>query len=293
MTVTVTVVIVAAVAALVVFGMSAVHALPELAAPERAVAREIERHPRLRRFLRQRLDRRRAGGLLLTVSLLVLFATALIVGLLLDLIDRSSALASLDRDVAEWGVTNADSVTVDVLRLVTHLGGTPVVIAAALATAIVDYLRNHRAEVFVFLATVVIGEKLILNGLKLIVDRDRPDLLQLVSHAGSSFPSGHTAAAAAVWPAVALVLSRGRPRQVRAALAAGAVLISIAVAASRAMLGVHWLSDVIAGLAVGLGWFLLCAVMFGGRAQRLGDPVSADPTGTTAEPESAAAHADR
>jgi undecaprenyl-diphosphatase len=57
------------------------------------------------------------------------------------------------------------------------------------------------------------------------------------------------------------------------------VLIAISVAASRALLGVHWLTDVVAGLAIGAGWFTLVAIIFGGRAQRLGDPVSDQPQG--------------
>jgi membrane-associated phospholipid phosphatase len=38
------------------------------------------------------------------------------------------------------------------------------------------------------------------------------------------------------------------------------------------LLGVHWLTDVVAGLVVGWGWFLLSALVFGGRFQRLGEP---------------------
>ena len=56
-------------------------------------------------------------------------------------------------------------------------------------------------------------------------------------------------------------------------LAGGAALVAIVVATSRALLGVHWVSDVVAGLALGWTWFLLVAVVFGGRTQRLGDPV--------------------
>ena len=44
-----------------------------------------------------------------------------------------------------------------------------------------------------------------------------------------------------------------------------AVALAVAVAASRVLLDLHWLSDVIGGLALGWGWFALCAVAFGGR----------------------------
>jgi membrane-associated phospholipid phosphatase len=50
------------------------------------------------------------------------------------------------------------------------------------------------------------------------------------------------------------------------------VVIAGLVAASRALLGVHWLTDVVAGLVVGWTWFLLVAVIFGGRLQRFGEP---------------------
>ena len=45
------------------------------------------------------------------------------------------------------------------------------------------------------------------------------------------------------------------------------------VACSRVLLDLHWLSDVIAGLALGWGWFAVCAVAFGGTILRFGAPV--------------------
>ena len=49
--------------------------------------------------------------------------------------------------------------------------------------------------------------------------------------------------------------------------------IAVAVACSRVLLGVHWMSDVIAGLAFGWAWFGICAIAFGGRFLVLGAPV--------------------
>jgi membrane-associated phospholipid phosphatase len=42
------------------------------------------------------------------------------------------------------------------------------------------------------------------------------------------------------------------------------------VAGTRVLLDVHWLSDVIAGLALGSAWFSICAIAFGGRLLRFG-----------------------
>jgi undecaprenyl-diphosphatase len=275
-------------AALIAFFISAATGIDadpvDPSAPERAVRRSISRHPRVARFLRARMDRKTAGGFLLTASFLVLFAVAIVVGLLLDAINAHSWLASADKSVAEWGYNNGRSETIDVLKWVTQLGSTLVITAVLLITAIADYIRRHRGEVFAFVAAVGIGELILNNVLKLIVSRERPAVLHLVVAHGYSFPSGHTCAAAAGWSAIALVLGRDRPKAVRAVLAGMAALVAISVAASRALLGVHWLSDVIGGLAVGWGWFMIVAIIFGGRAQRLGDPVTTTAAGVTASP---------
>ena len=59
-------------------------------------------------------------------------------------------------------------------------------------------------------------------------------------------------------------------RRVWPALAGVAVGIAVAVAVSRVLLDVHWLTDVLAGLALGWAWFAVCAIAFGGRILRFG-----------------------
>jgi undecaprenyl-diphosphatase len=156
--------------------------------------------------------------------------------------------------------------------MVTKLGATVTVMAVAAVVGVVAGIRKRDPNPLLFLGVVVIGQWAINNGIKLLVRRNRPLVPHLVSAHGTSFPSGHSAAAAATYAAVALVIGRNLPRLARAALAAGATLITIGVATSRALLGVHWLTDVIAGVAVGWGWFTLVAVAFGGRRMRFGRP---------------------
>jgi undecaprenyl-diphosphatase len=266
-------------AALIAFAISASRRIQvdpvDPAVQERAVRRSIFRHPKVERFLRARMDRKTAGGFLLTVSLLILFAVALILGFLLDAINTHSGLATADKSVAKWGSEHGRSETIDLLKWLTQLGSTTVISAALILTAIIDYLRRRSKEVFLFVAAIGLGQLALANVLKVIVRRDRPpDLQHLVVVHGYSFPSGHATAAASVWLAIALVFGRDRSRLTRALLAGAAALIAISVATSRALLGVHWLTDVIAGLALGWGWFMIVAIIFGGRAQRLGDPVA-------------------
>jgi membrane-associated phospholipid phosphatase len=50
------------------------------------------------------------------------------------------------------------------------------------------------------------------------------------------------------------------------------------------LLGVHFFSDALAGLAIGLSWFGLCAVAFGGRLLSFGAPARVDAAPTTRPP---------
>jgi undecaprenyl-diphosphatase len=265
-------------AAVLAFGLSASRRIQidpvDPSVEAQAVKRSLWRHPRFARFLRERMNRKTAGGFLLTASIVVLFAVAIVVGLLLDMIDNHNGLAAADRSVASWGSRNGSTATAAAMKWITQLGSTVVVTASLLIAGCVDYFRRRSREVFAFLAAVGLGQLVLSNVLKVVVGRDRPDVLHLVVANGYSFPSGHTVAAASAWSAIALVLGRDRSRRTQALLAAGAALIAVSVAASRALLGVHWLTDVVAGLAIGWGWFTIVAIIFGGRAQRLGDPVA-------------------
>jgi undecaprenyl-diphosphatase len=67
-----------------------------------------------------------------------------------------------------------------------------------------------------------------------------------------------------------LLIGRRQARPRRAALIGLAAGIAVGVAASRVLLDVHWLTDVIAGLALGWAWFAVCSIAFGGRILRFG-----------------------
>jgi membrane-associated phospholipid phosphatase len=184
-----------------------------------------------------------------------------------------TGLARYDDWLARFGAEHATSASTTLLRDVSLLGGTAGIVLAALAVAVVEWRRARSTALVGFLVLTVAGQFALANAVKAVVERARPDIDRLTGFAGTSFPSGHATAAAACYMAFALLLGRQRPVKVKAALAAGAAAIAAGVASTRVLLGVHWFTDVLAGLLLGWGWFALCSIAFGGRLLRFGAPV--------------------
>jgi membrane-associated phospholipid phosphatase len=242
---------------------------PTEAATE-AVGRTLAHHSRLRRLLVGRLDPEVATGLALTLALGLIVLGGLVLSVLAYLVRSSDRLVEADESVAKWGFDHASDLS-DGLHVVTTFGETWFVIVAAIALVASEGIRRRPLRwVAAYLAVVIVGQNILTRTIKELADRVRPDLNPIAETLGPSFPSGHSATAAAFYAAAALVLGRGQPRRTRALLAGGAVAITVAVAGSRVLLDVHWLSDVIAGVALGWAWFAACSVAFGGRILRFG-----------------------
>jgi membrane-associated phospholipid phosphatase len=239
--------------------------------PAEHAAEELFR-ARAARFLRRRLDPEAATGLALTVALVLILAAAAGSGLVADMVTSRTGLYRWDASAAAWGAEHATPTSTWVLGMVTWLGATVTVLSVTVALGVLEWVERRRLAVLAFMLMVVVGQNLIANLVKVLVDRERPPVPHLAASSGFSFPSGHTAAAAATWAAVALVLGRGRPLRVKALLGVGAALLTVVVAASRVLLGVHWLTDVIGGAALGFGWFVVCSVAFGGALLHFGAP---------------------
>jgi membrane-associated phospholipid phosphatase len=240
--------------------------------PTGVVEEAVEESSALRRWVRARRDPEVLTGLALTVALALVIGGGLLLALLAALVRSNDALLDADSGIARYGHAHASHLTTRGLELVTQLGEARTVLVLGVVLAVVETLRTRTAAVIGFLLVVTLGDSLVTNGVKELVNRARPTLNPIAQTLGPSFPSGHSSTAAAFYAAAALLLARGRSRRVRIALAGTAVGIAVAVAASRVLLDVHWTSDVIAGLALGFGWFALCAIAFGGRLLRFGAP---------------------
>ncbi len=248
------------------------------------VKSETRRHRRVFAYVNSRVSPESATSVALAVTVFFLVIGAAAVGILVLMIHSNSGIARWDRSASLFAAHHASPSSDRWLKIFTQFGGALVMVPLAVLVAVIETIRHRTRIVAIFLTLVVGGQFLVANSIKFLVDRARPAFDQLTGFSGSSFPSGHAVATAASLAAFALVMGRGRTLRTRAVYAGLAVGLATGVSCTRVMLGVHWLSDVLGGLAIGWTWFAMCSVSFGGRRLHLGAPVTvAEATASTPE----------
>ncbi|HEX6516480.1 MAG TPA: phosphatase PAP2 family protein, partial [Nocardioidaceae bacterium] len=209
--------------------------------------------PRQVVWLGRRLDRRSPTGLRLTMLVLVAVGGIWVtLGLTQDVLAHEE-LAVFDRRAQAWLLQHRVSWLGPVMRTVTWLGDNSLVIPLLVAAAVV-FRWARRSWRPAFDIAIVYGWALVLYSLmKELVHRPRPPASGWLSEAGGwAFPSGHTTLAVVAWGLLCVLACAGRSHATRTALTSAATLIVLLVAGSRFYLGVHWLTDVLAGMSLGV-----------------------------------------
>jgi undecaprenyl-diphosphatase len=178
---------------------------------------------------------------------------------------NSTQLHELDARVHEWARYSRTPGATRFFTTMTIIG-TPLPLGIVIAIVTGILLAKHHWRWAVYLVfTAGVGSLLNL-ALKTYFHRMRPDLAEALRHAsGFSFPSGHAMGSTVVFGALAYVAVRALTHwqwRWRAAALAFAVATIVAIASSRIYLGVHWISDVGAGLAAGALWVITSTVAY-------------------------------
>ena len=195
------------------------------------------------RFFLARITPGQLGLELTTLFAIAAVGTFAFIGTWISVKDGSFAPG--DQKVYDWVQKIENDTLTDVASAVTHFGD-PAVVYTVVALAVLLLLVRRRLMEALVLSAGMILTVVAVNVGKNVVDRPRPPD-DLVDSAGSSFPSAHAAYAIA-WVALAIIAVRVVPAlRGRWLVVVGAILLALAVAATRVYLRVHWLSDVNAG----------------------------------------------
>ncbi len=199
------------------------------------------------------------GGATLLAAAVVIWGAVVGLGVLLtDVVPARELDVAILREVLEA----RDSTLTLVVGLVDRLGDTPAVLAVLGASVVVSLATTRRWAPAVFLLLSVTGQTVIFLAVSNVVRRVRPTAVDRIPEdlpANSwSFPSGHAAAALALYGGIALLVWAWSRHRARWLVVAVAALVVLGVFYARLYEGVHFPSDVLASVLLSGSWLAVC-----------------------------------
>ena len=225
------------------------------AAAARLIARASVRYARIGRFT----NWFRAYAPIALIVIVGALATAWIGDQFLDLAElvhsKSEKLQDFDALAHAWAISKRTVADTSFFATMSNIGS-PVGMGAIAACVAIALGVTRRFRWLLYLAVTAGGGSLLNLELKRYFARARPDIAQMLRQAhGYSFPSGHAMGSTVVLGAVSYLAFRTATRwRWKAACLALAWTLILGIALSRVYLGVHWSSDVAAGIAAGALW---------------------------------------
>jgi membrane-associated phospholipid phosphatase len=212
----------------------------------------------------RRTDPAERYGLRLTLAVAAIVLVAVPFSYLLFEVLDDGALTRVDADVAERlnGLVHSHSGWVGVLEAISWLGRPPTLALLTVVGAVVTG-RQRARRLTVFLLATTLGGAVLSTAVKVLVDRPRPEVHHpIVTAFGKSFPSGHALSSTVVLGALLLTFLPVVARPHRRLVVGLVVLLVLAIGSSRVLLGVHFVTDVLAGHLLGLAWLLASTAVF-------------------------------
>lgn len=141
--------------------------------------------------------------------------------------------------------------------------GKPLLLGVLIGIGAIFVFVRGRRRLALFLVVTAIGGGLVDSAVKIFVNRPRPVFDNPIASAfGKSFPSGHAMSSTVTYGALLLVFLPVVPRVWRWVAVTFVTVLVLAIGAARLLLGVHFVSDVLGGYALGLAWLSGCAGLF-------------------------------
>jgi membrane-associated phospholipid phosphatase len=201
------------------------------------------------------LDRIPPSAIALAIYAAFLVGASLIFAWMVEDYVTSDPLVQWDVRFARWLHLHSSQPLSAAFEVVTF-AGSGIVLGLLTAGAVALLWRRGERRDAAVVGAVFLGAEILNLGLKLIFQRPRPEFA--VNLDTYSFPSGHAMVSAATYGVLVFLICRPLSWKARSGLVAGALTLVLLIDFSRLYLGVHYLSDVIAGTSVGFAWLMLC-----------------------------------
>jgi undecaprenyl-diphosphatase len=197
------------------------------------------------------------GIFLLVGAVIAIIATAAFAELAEHVL--AGGTQAFDVAILEWLHAHQSKPVTALMIEMTYLGTGTVVMVVVGVAALFLWHTEHKHSARLLLAATI--GNILLNGvLKLVYHRARPSVFEWQTTAvSSSFPSGHAMSSTVVYGTVAYLLLRLQKHHWAKMLTlVGAILLILLICLTRLYLGVHYPSDVMGGIIVGLAWASFC-----------------------------------
>lgn len=147
-----------------------------------------------------------------------------------------------------------------IMGKITEAGSVPWISVGTVLVLIYLFFISEKSKWFSFFLLVnMLGISGLTKGLKLLFERERPDVLEKFDGTGFSFPSGHSTGAITFYGFIFyLIVISNLNRKWKITINIILGVLAITIAFSRIFIGVHYLTDILAGLTLGLAWLLIC-----------------------------------
>lgn len=151
----------------------------------------------------------------------------------------------------------------NIVKSITHIGDSPVIIAFCLLLILIP---KSRKTIAMPVSLAVIVSWLLNVALKNIFARERPNIMRLINETSYSFPSGHAMINASLYTMLILLIIRFiKNKPLKITLSVACMALVVAIGYSRIYLGVHYAGDVIGGWLIGFALSFLVYFIWNGR----------------------------
>ena len=173
-----------------------------------------------------------------------------LVFIILSVLVKFDLVSSFDTFIYNLCTFKMNDILTGIFKVITFLGSTPFIVTLSVLLFVIFLICKKKAHAYLT-ASVIIFSTILNNIIKVIIMRERPEVLKLVIETSYSFPSGHTMASVTIYGILLYLVNKtdlksGLKNTLRVIL----IILPILIGISRIYLGAHFASDVIGAYLV-------------------------------------------